>query len=180
LRAFRAAFVVLLLVACVDESRYLDLAGGGFLFNYRNATATWEIVLLPRRDPPEGAVIEVTFENPAGGAPIVLERPARGGGRIEFESPPLQGVVKDKPYRVVVLLKAAEGEELLRIEKDYVSQLDQSVLPERPLAIGPGYQRNIDGSTEAFPPSLYRSPPGSPQGAFPDAPGETGPSPSSE
>lgn len=148
---------LLLLSGCVDQSQYLELAGGGFIFNYRNATAIYGIILVPRKDPPAGAVIEVSFENPAGGDPIVLSRPARGGGRIEFETPALAGVEKDRPYHVVVLLKAANGEELLRIEKDYASDLDQSVLPERPLAIGPGYQENIDRSTVPFPSSLYRS-----------------------
>ncbi len=154
-----AVLVLLAVSACVDESQYLELAGGGFIFNYRNATATYGIVLLPRKDPPPGAVIEVTFENPAGGAPIVLSRLARGGGRIAFETPALEGVKKGRPYRVVVRLASADGDELLRIERDYVSDLDQSVLPERPLAIGPGYQQNLDRSTTPFPPSLYRSPP---------------------
>jgi hypothetical protein len=153
-----AVFAGLLLAACVDQSQYLELAGGGFVFNYRNAEATYGIILVPRRDPPPGAIIEVTFENPAGGEPIVLARPARGGGRIEFETPALAGVVRDRPYHVAVLLKAADGAALQRLEKDFVSQLDQSVLPERPLAIGPGYQQNIDESTSPFPPSIFADP----------------------
>jgi hypothetical protein len=146
------------LSACVDQSQYLELGGGGFIFNYRNATATYGIILHPRKDPPPGAAIEVTFENPAGGEPIKLGRPARGGGLIEFETPALTGVEKDRPYQVVVLLKSEDGTELQRIEHEYSSQLDQSVLPDRPLVIGPGYQRNIDQSTVPFPPSLFRSP----------------------
>ena len=66
---------------------------------------------------------------------------------------------KDKPYLVIVVLKGVGGEELQRIEKTFVSELDQSVLPDRPLAIGPGYQKNIDASTAPFPPSIYRVPP---------------------
>jgi hypothetical protein len=151
-----ALLALLALPACVDESQYLELAGGGFVFNYRNAEAIWGIILVPRRDPPDGAVIEVAFENPACGTPIRLARPARGGGRIDFRTPPLHGVVKDRRYRVTVLLKSAAGEELLRIEKDYASDLDQSVLPERPLAIGPGYQKNTDESGVPFPSTIYR------------------------
>ena len=153
------ALLALSLAACVDQSQYLEIAGGGFIFNYRNAEATWGVILVPRKDPPPGAVIEVTFENPAGGAPIVMSRPARGGGRIDFQTPALAGVEKDRPYHVAVLLKGADGAELQRLEKDFVSQLDQSVLPERPLAIGPGYQRNIDESTSPFPPSIFTPPP---------------------
>jgi hypothetical protein len=155
-----AAFAALAsLIACVGEQDYLEAGGGGFIFNYRNAVATYGIIVFPRRDPPAGATIEASFENPAGGDPIWISRPARGGGRIDFETPPLTGVEKDKPYRVVVVLKSAEGRELQRIEKTFVSELDQSVLPERPLAIGPGYQRNIDASEVPFPPSIYRAPP---------------------
>lgn len=146
------------LAACVDQSQYLALAGGGFVFNYRNAEATYGIILMPRKDPPEGAVITVRFENPAGGPPIVVSRPARGGGRIELHTPALQGVEKDKPYQVVVILEDAAGTVLQRIEKSFASELDQSVLPERPLAIGPGYQPNIDSSDSPFPPALFGQP----------------------
>ena len=116
------------------------------------------MILFPRKDPPAGAIIEVSFEDPAGGAPILVSRPARGGGRIDFQTPPVSGVEKDKPYKVVAVLRSAEGEELQRIEKTYASEVDQSVLPERPLAIGPGYQKNIDRSTTPFPPSLFVDP----------------------
>jgi hypothetical protein len=155
------ALVLAALSACVDKSHYLDLAGGGFIFNYRDATATYGVVLLPRRDPPPGATIEASFENPAGGEPIVLSRPARGGGRIEFHTPPLTGVKRGVPYHVSVVLRTADGKELLRLEKDFTSDVDQSVLPDKPLAIGPGYQTNIDESPTAFPPSIYRKPPDS-------------------
>lgn len=151
--------LVLLLASCADQRPYLELAGGGFIFNYRNAEATYGVVLRPRKEPPAGAVIEASFEDPAGGAPIRLSKPARGGARIEFQTPGLAGIEKDRPYRVVIVLKAADGRELQRIEKDYASELDQSVLPERPLAIGPGYQRNIDRSTSPFPPSINLPPP---------------------
>ncbi len=145
------------LSGCVDQSQYLEIAGGGFIFNYRNAEATYGVVLMPRRDPPPGAMIEVTFENPAGGAPFVVSRPARGGGRIALQTPALTGVEKDRPYHVVVRLLSQDGEELMRLERDYVSDVDQSVLPDQPLAIGPGYQKNIDASEEPFPSSLYDS-----------------------
>jgi hypothetical protein len=148
--------------ACADEKPYLKLAGGGFIFNYRNAEATYGVVLQPQKEPPPGAEIEVTFENPAGGEPFVIKKPARAGGRIEFQTPGVTGVKEDMPYHVVVVLTAADGEELQRIEKDYASQLDQSVLPEHPLAIGPGYQKNIDESTSPFPPSIHARPPAGP------------------
>ena len=147
-----------MLAACVGESDYLKAGGGGFIFNYRNAEASYGIILFPQKDPPPGSTIEVRFDNPAGGEPILVSRPARGGGRIDFQTPPVEGVEKDKPYLVVAVLKSAEGVELQRIEKTFKSEVDQSILPDRPLAIGPGYQRNIDGSASPFPPSIFRNP----------------------
>jgi hypothetical protein len=137
--------------ACVDHSRYLELGGGGFIFNYRDATAIYGVVIVARRDPPSGATIEASFEDPAGGD-------AARKGRMDFETPPLTGIKKGIPYHVVVVLHAADGAELARLEKDFQSDVDQSALPERPLAIGPGYQKNIDESTSAFPPTIYRQP----------------------
>ena len=55
---------------------------------------------------------------------------------------------------MIVVLAAADGVELQRIERAFESDVDQSVLPERPLVIGPTYQPNIDGSETAYPPSL--------------------------
>jgi hypothetical protein len=150
--------VLSLFAACSGESEYLIPGGGGFIFNYRNAEATYGIILFPRKEPPPGATIEVSFEDPAGGEPILVSKAARGGGRIDFQTPPVTGVEKDKPYKVVAVLKSKQGEVLQRIEKSYRSELDQSILPERPLAIGPGYQKNIDRSTSPFPPSIFRDP----------------------
>src|SRR5258708_3957295 len=57
-----------------DKSPYLELRGGGFLFNYRIAEATGSLVLGPLRRLPEKSAIEVSFENPAGGPAIVLRQ----------------------------------------------------------------------------------------------------------
>ena len=152
--------LVPLLAGCADDRPYLEIGGGGFIFNYRNAEAHYGIVVYPRKNPPAGAEIEATFDNPAGDEPIVLRREARGGGRIDFQTPPVTGVKKDTPYHVVVVLTGPDGAELQRLEREFVSELDQTILPERPLVIGPGYQQNVDESTTPFPPSLYVQPEG--------------------
>src|SRR6476646_9660497 len=69
-----AALAASVLAGCSsedDKSPYLELRGGGFLFNYRSAQATGSLVVGPLRKLPADAVIEVDFENPAGGTPIV-------------------------------------------------------------------------------------------------------------
>ncbi len=153
-----------MLFACKEDGDYLAVAGGGFVFNYRIAEATYGIALKPMRELPADAVVEATLEDPAGGEPIVMRKEGPfNPTRISFETPPVQGVVKGKPYKVVVVLRDASGATLQTIEKTFTSELDQTVLPERPLAIGPGYQKNIDESTTAYPPSISADPYGTPQ-----------------
>jgi hypothetical protein len=148
----------LLLSACNDGD-YLAVAGGGFLFNYRNAEATYGVALKPMRDLPEHATIEASFENPAGGAPIVLKQEGPfNPTRIAYDTPPIQGVVAGKPYKVSVILKDDKGAVLQTIAKSFQSDLDQSVLPQKPLVIGPGYQKNIDASASSWPPSINLPP----------------------
>jgi hypothetical protein len=150
----------LLLSACNRSGDYLAVAGGGFVFNYRIAEATYGIALKPMREIPADAVIEARFDNPVGGAPFVVRKAGPfNPTRITLATPPLAGVEKGKPYKAVVVLSDGDGETLQKIEKTFVSDLDQSVLPERPLAIGPGYQKNLDGSTTAYPESINRTPP---------------------
>jgi hypothetical protein len=161
---FLAVLLTLLVASCREDGDYLAVAGGGFVFNYRIAEATYGIALKPMRELPADAVVEATLENPAGGEAIVMRKQGPfNPTRISFQTPPVQGVVKGKPYKVVVVLRDASGATLQTIEKTFTSELDQSVLPERPLAIGPGYQKNIDESTTAYPPSINFDAYGSPQ-----------------
>lgn len=138
------AAVVALLSACSNEGgRYLAVVGGGFAFNYRIAEATVDVILVAAREPPAGASVEVTFENPAGGAPIVMKKDAPPRAvRVTFTTPPLSGIVADKEYAMDIRLVAADGSEIERIDKSFHSQLDQSALPPMPLTIGPGYVPN--------------------------------------
>jgi hypothetical protein len=132
-----------LFAGCSDQnSTYMDVTGGGFIFNYRIAEAFAGLVVTPRRPLPDKATIEVTMENPAGGDPIVMRQEPSRPGKVDFITAPLQGIVADKEYAVTVRLVSADGAELQRIEKKFRSQLDQSVLPSAPLTVGPGYAKN--------------------------------------
>jgi hypothetical protein len=126
-----------------DKSPYLELRGGGFLFNYRIAEATGSLVVGPLRTLPANSVIEVNFENPAGGPAIVLRKQVDpDDSKFDFNTPPLTGIVKDKPYQVTIRLLDKDGKELQRIDKPFKSSLDQSILPEKPLVVGPVYTPN--------------------------------------
>jgi hypothetical protein len=133
----------LLLAACSDDGAgpYIEVQGGGFIFNYRAAETTAGLVARPLKPVPADAVLEARFENPAGGEAIVLSQPTSAAQqKYDFTTPPLHGVIKDRPYRVAVRLLGADGAELQKIELTFRSNVDQSVMPERPLTVGPGYQ----------------------------------------
>lgn len=132
------------LAACSKQDEtYMDLAGGGFIFNYRVAEAYAGVVLVLRKPLPSDSTIEVTMENPAGGPPLVMHQSTPPGtGRIELTTEPLKGIKADTDYAVKIRLVAADGTELQVIDKNFRSQLDESVLPPAPLTIGPGYTPN--------------------------------------
>jgi hypothetical protein len=133
-----------LLTGCSNESGpAFEIVGGGFLFNYRLAEVTAGLVVVPRRSFPAGSRVEMNFENPAGGAPIVVDKPVTAEtAKVDFETPPLSGVKADRDYAVSVRLIDGQGKELARVDKKFRSQLDQSKLPKAPLTIGPGYAPN--------------------------------------
>ncbi len=134
---------LLALAACSDDSPYVVVSGGGIVFNYRIAEATAGIVAEVARALPEGGLVEASFEDPAGGPPIVETKPVtEDRRRFSFVTPPLTGIKADTDYKVVVRVLDADGTEVQRIETKLHSDLDQSILPDAPLTVGPGYARN--------------------------------------
>jgi hypothetical protein len=148
---FRALVALALLAGCTGESGpAFEIVGGGFLFNYRLAEVTAGLVVVPRRAFPAGSALEMSFENPAGGAPIVVAKPVTPETtKVDFETPPLSGVKADRAYVVTVRLVDGQGKELARVDKNFRSQLDQSKLPKAPLTIGPGYAPNPQTAPDA-------------------------------
>lgn len=137
------------LAACSGETPYVVVSGGGILFNYRIAEATAGIVAEVARPLPEGGVVEASFEDPAGGPPIVDSKPVTDTRRrFSFNTPPLTGIKADTDYRVVVRVLDGEGKEVQRVETKVHSDLDQSILPKVPLTVGPGYAKNPAASAE--------------------------------
>lgn len=129
---------------CSDDSGdYIKVGGGGFIFNYRIAEATAGVIAEPQRNLPDGAKIEASFENPAGGEPIVIAKlVSQGGKRYSFDTPPLSGIKGGRDYAVTVRVIGSDGTELQKVDYQLRSDIDQSVLPDKPLTIGPGYARN--------------------------------------
>ncbi len=134
------------LIACnsgsSEDKPYLTFAGGGFVFNYRLATADYGFVARVTRTIPAGSIIEAQFENPAGGDSIVLRQSTKADrSSYVFRTPPLQGVRAGRDYQVVLRLLDPEHEEFASYRKSFRSSVDQNVLPATPPVVGPGYQR---------------------------------------
>ncbi len=110
--------------------------------NYRRAEAEYGFVVRRLRRVPEGAVIEARLEDPSGGAPFVFREPVTWD-RLEyvFRSPPVHGVQAGRGYRVEVrVMDAASGRVLAVYARTFRSEMDQSMLPDRPTVAGPGHQ----------------------------------------
>ncbi|EKF44101.1 hypothetical protein NA8A_00125 [Nitratireductor indicus C115] len=125
---------------------YLKILGGGFMFNYREGEVFYGFTALVVRPLASGSIIEASFENPAGGAPLVVaERVSTMTNRYALRTPPLRGVEAKKPYHVAIKVYDREKKALLWAEEhSYSSQISDTVVPEKPLTIGPGYHLNPD------------------------------------
>ena len=148
------------LSACQREENTDELAeisGKMFVFNYRVARASYLVTLRKLAPLPEGGSAEAQFEDPRGGPPLVAHQklfPVMD--KIVLESPAVHCVRKGKPYAVNIRLLGARGEEIQSFETTITSNVDQSVLPAKPLSVGPVYTPNpdvfkADGTTDFSP-----------------------------
>ncbi|MCV0379884.1 hypothetical protein [Nitratireductor sp.] len=126
------------------DAPYLKILGGGFMFNYREAEIFYGFTAQVVRPLASGSIIEATFEDPAGGAPLVVsERVSTMTDRYALRTPPVRGVEAKKAYRVDIRVYDRTKTTLLwQEEHSYTSQIADTVVPEKPLTIGPGYHRN--------------------------------------
>lgn len=127
-----------------SDKPYLRIMGGGFVLNYRIAEVYYGFTAIVERPLLPGSIIEATFEDPAGGpAHVARLRVDSDTNRYALRSPPVRGVVKDRPYAVSVKVMDREEKEVIwSDELTFRSQLDDTVVPDQPLTVGPGYARN--------------------------------------
>jgi hypothetical protein len=145
----------LLLSTCQRQTEnMLEVTGHLFVFNYRVASATYLLTLKKMAPIPDGSVLVAEFENPQGGAPLVLNQkifPIEEN--ISLQSENLHCVRKDRPYSVSVKLVDKDGKVLQTLKTEFKSDDDQTILPSKPLVVGAGYEKNPevfkpDGSTD--------------------------------
>ncbi|MGB8817636.1 MAG: hypothetical protein WCC66_06910 [Rhizobiaceae bacterium] len=145
-----AAIVLAAILAvggCREQSPddYVSLTGKVFIFNYRVATATYVVTLGKLKPIPDGATVTGQFENPDGGEPhVVLQKIWPDVQKIVLESPALTCVRKDRAYKISVVIKDGDGKALQQVDTTLTSTLDQDILPDRPLVVGPVYTPNPD------------------------------------
>lgn len=129
------------------DKPYLKILGGGFVFNYRVADVTYGFTAIVVRPLPVGSIIETRFEDPAGGDDhVVRKRVGTDTVRYAFQSPPVRGVEAGKPYGVSIrVVDRLEKQTLWTHSLQIKSQLSDTIVPDEPLTVGPGYTPNPDG-----------------------------------
>ncbi|NWJ22771.1 hypothetical protein [Rhizobium sp. RM] len=149
----------LALTACQREEQreIAKVSGRMFVFNYRVATATYLVTLQPTAPIKDGSIIEAEFENPRGGDAFSIKEPLfPKNQKIVLQSPPVECIREGRPYAVKIRLRAPDGRVMQTIETSITSDTDQSLLPAKPLVVGPLYTPNPevfkqDGTTDMRP-----------------------------
>lgn len=140
--------------ACRDvgDGAHFELDGKAFVFNYRVGIATYLVNIKPATPVTKDLAAVVAFEDPSGGPDLAArEKIWPNAMRTTINSPPVHCVVKDHPYRVTIRIEDAAGAIVQRIDTTVTSSQDQTVMPDRPLVVGPLYTPNPDKS--AAPPT---------------------------
>jgi len=136
--------LLLVTVGCQRQSEGpFELQGHIFVFNYRLAYASYLVTFRKIGAVPEGTYYIATFENPDGGEPLVVQRkvfPAQE--KLSIESPHLRCIRKNKPYSIRVDIFHPDAKPMQAIETTVTSDLDDTILPEKPLVSGPAYEPN--------------------------------------
>ncbi|MER8675992.1 hypothetical protein NKI32_27905 [Mesorhizobium sp. M0761] len=143
-----ALIAAVALGACRDtggDGKLFEVSGKVVVFNYRLARATYVVTLRPLQPMGEGQVAVASFQNPAGGPPLVVEQKVWPKlDKVSLESPALTCIVKDKPYAISISIRGPDGTFLQKIDTTLMSSEDQSILPDRPLVVDQLYTANPD------------------------------------
>ena len=148
LKLVTLAAAALALAACTEEpgsEDYIKIIGGGLNFNYRYSQAFIIVVGKQLSPLPEGSVVEALFEVPGTAERQKVQSP-RIEGKLTYklQTEPVLGITKGGTYQVTLRLLDKDGVELDRDETVYVSDVDQSTLPSKPLVDGPAYSPQLE------------------------------------
>ncbi|WP_428606922.1 hypothetical protein [Sedimenticola sp.] len=123
---------------------YLHVLGGGFIFNYRVSDIFYGVAVVPVHSVEVGDVVEARFEDPAGGPDIPVRKQfGLTHEPIQLRTPPLQGVIAGRPYRVELRVLSRVDERVMWSSVlHYRSNIDGKLISPVPPVLGPGYHRN--------------------------------------
>ena len=86
-----------------------------------------------------------SFETPAGGDPVAVRQQLWPHlAKPVLESDPVQCVLKGRTYSVEIRIEDESGAVRQVLKTEMESSLDQEILPDRPLVVGPVYMPNPD------------------------------------
>ncbi len=144
------ALSLFLLLGCGDNQKpksYVQFLGGGLTFNYRYSKASMVVVIRRVSPMNEGSKFVALFEIPGETAPQRIEVANNPNALdFKFESKALRGIKKDVPLHVSILAIDEKGIQLDEIKKQFVSDVDQDSLPNKPLMNpnSPGYVPQLE------------------------------------
>lgn len=126
--------MTLFVTACVTtqprpaKSEYFASEGGGFLFESEKRQASYGLTLTPLKAIPGGSFIEIQFENPEGGKPLMSTHTVEWGeNKFVFKSPPVKGLKAYTNYTIEVFLyKDNSKNNLLGIHRQDLQNLVNS------------------------------------------------------
>lgn len=139
--------LLLLLSGCGGGSDpdYIKFAGGGIQFNYRYSEASMVAIAQQTQPLPPGSKLQALFDLPGTATRETVELPAVDGKlSYRFQSQELHNIAKDGHYNVTLLVLDAGGKQLDRKDRVYVSDQDQSSLPDKPLVGDIAFTPNPD------------------------------------
>ncbi|MDB5525585.1 MAG: hypothetical protein JWM58_3348 [Rhizobium sp.] len=126
-----------------ENAEYISVQGKIFIFNIRLARAYYAINLNRLAATPDNSVVVAEFEDPAGGPPLVSEQKVFPKmTRIDLQSPDLNCIAADRPYKIHITLRDNGGKVLQTLDTTLKSTLDQTVMPAEPLVTGAAYDKN--------------------------------------
>lgn len=141
------------------EKPYVVIAGGGFIYNYRVAEVFYGFTAMIAKPVASGSILVAEFENPAGGEPLVVEeRVTARTDRYGIRSPRVSGVKAGEDYEVKVSLYDRTRSELIwSDELSYAAARDDTIVPDQPLTVGPGYDQFPGPAAECTSPDCGRT-----------------------
>ncbi len=135
------------LAACGDDGppSYLKIAGGGIQFNYRVSEASMVVIAQQTQPLPAGSTVQALFDVPGTNTRQTVSLPALDGKlTYRLQSDKIMNLTKGGTYNVTIKLLDQSGKELDHKDTVFISDEDQSSLPDKPLVDDNAFTPRLD------------------------------------